>query len=239
MQFEEYVSEKNSYDSLKWDINLISPKEEEIENDNSDSLDFCENLTTPNENYDSKWREIINQRFHFSYPNKKFSNLPLKISASMMNQSGDPEQYIANSHPSFASEKNFTPAERGTALHKFMCFANFKNAKTNGVRNELDYLLKKGFLNSRESNVLDINKIKKFMDSNLMQRILSSPKVIREQRFSVKVPPKFLSKEIVCENNCDNFIVMQGAIDCAFLENEEYIIVDYKTDKTENIKELY
>lgn len=239
MNLEEYVSEKNSYDSLKWDINLISPKKEEFENDNFDNSDFCENTTTSNENYDSKWREIINQRFHFSYPNKKFINLPLKISASMMNQSGDAEQYIANSQPSFASEKNFTPAERGTALHKFMCFANFKNAKTNGVKNELDYLLKKGFLNSREANVLDINKIKKFMDSDLMQRILNSPKAIREQRFSVKVPPEFLSKEIVCENNYDNFIVMQGAIDCAFLENDEYVIVDYKTDKTENIKELY
>ena len=32
---------------------------------------------------------------------------------------------------------------------------------------------------------------------------------------------------------------MQGAIDCAFLENNKYIIIDYKTDKISHTDELW
>ena len=32
---------------------------------------------------------------------------------------------------------------------------------------------------------------------------------------------------------------MQGAIDCAFLENDKYVLVDYKTDRISDISELF
>ena len=32
---------------------------------------------------------------------------------------------------------------------------------------------------------------------------------------------------------------MQGALDCAFLENGKYIVIDYKTDKTSSVKKLW
>lgn len=236
MNLNEYISEKNSK-HLNWDINLISPEPECSET--LDNYEECAETQNSVENFDAAWRQIINDRFDFVYPYKEFINLPLKISASMMNQSGDWEQYTANSKPSFASEKNFTPAQKGTALHKFMCFANFKRATLNGVKSEINYLLSEEFLTVKESESLNVTQIQKFINSPLAKRILQSKKVLREQRFSVKIPPELLNKHAISEKISDTFVVMQGALDCAFQENGKYVIVDYKTDKTENIKDLY
>lgn len=236
MNLNEYISEKNSK-HLNWDINLISPEPECPET--LDNYEECTETQNSVENFDAAWRQIINDRFDFVYPYKEFINLPLKISASMMNQSGDWEQYTANSKPSFASEKNFTPAQKGTALHKFMCFANFKRATLNGVKSEINYLLSEEFLTVKESESLNVTQIQKFINSPLAKRILQSKKVLREQRFSVKIPPELLNKHAISEKISDTFVVMQGALDCAFQENGKYVIVDYKTDKTENIKDLY
>ncbi len=236
MNLNEYISEKNSK-HLNWDINLISPEPECSET--LDNYEECTETQNSVENFDAAWRQIINDRFDFVYPYKEFINLPLKISASMMNQSGDWEQYTANSKPSFASEKNFTPAQKGTALHKFMCFANFKRATLNGVKSEINYLLSEEFLTVKESESLNVTQIQKFINSPLAKRILQSKKVLREQRFSVKIPPELLNKHAISEKISDTFVVMQGALDCAFQENGKYVIVDYKTDKTENIKDLY
>lgn len=236
MNLNEYISEKNSK-HLNWDINLISPEPECPET--LDNYEECTETQNSVENFDAAWRQIINDRFDFVYPYKEFINLPLKISASMMNQSSDWEQYTANSKPSFVSEKNFTPAQKGTALHKFMCFANFKRATLNGVKSEINYLLSEEFLTVKESESLNVTQIQKFINSPLAKRILQSKKVLREQRFSVKIPPELLNKHAISEKISDTFVVMQGALDCAFQENGKYVIVDYKTDKTENIKDLY
>lgn len=236
MNLNEYISEKNSK-HLNWDINLISPEPECPET--LDNYEECTETQNSVENFDAAWRQIINDRFDFVYPYKEFINLPLKISASMMNQSSDWEQYTANSKPSFVSGKNFTPAQKGTALHKFMCFANFKRATLNGVKSEINYLLSEEFLTVKESESLNVTQIQKFINSPLAKRILQSKKVLREQRFSVKIPPELLNKHAISEKISDTFVVMQGALDCAFQENGKYVIVDYKTDKTENIKDLY
>ena len=43
----------------------------------------------------------------------------------------------------------------------------------------------------------------------------------------------------VKENENKDFIVLQGAVDCAFLENDKYVLVDYKTDRISDISELF
>ncbi len=236
MNLNEYISEKNSK-NLNWDINLIS-HELESTGYSDDCEEYIEEQISY-ENSDPEWERIINERFDFVYPYKEFVNLPLKISASMMNQSGDWEQYTANSRPSFATEKNFTAAQKGTALHKFMCFSNFKNAMLHGVKSEINRLLSEGFLTIKESENLNISKIQKFISSPLAKRIMQSEKTVREKRFSVKIHPELLNKHAISKNDSDNFVFMQGALDCAFQENGKYVIVDYKTDKTESIKDLY
>lgn len=222
------------YMNLKWDIELVQNKK------TTEETDFGVILTPPKilEFFNKELAEKIKNRFNFEYPQKSFINLPLKISASQLAQSGEWERYIATSRPAFLSNNNLTPAERGNAMHKFMCRADFKSIARNGVYPELELLIRNGFINNEEACALNIPALEKFIKCSLFTRILKSPQLLREHRFSVKIPLGMIDKTLP-NLESKNFIVTQGALDCAFIENGEYTIVDYKTDKTESTTELF
>lgn len=218
-EYEENASEANEFEKISGGVNAQ-------ESNNQPKL------------FNNELFDKIKTRFDFEYPWKDFINLPLKISASQLAKSGEWEQYVAVSRPSFMSSQSLTPTDRGAAMHKFMCCADFKNLAQNGIYPELNTLIQKGFLNNNEAKVLSITALEKFVKSDLFERISNSSKLLREHRFSVKIPPSMIN-ESLSNSESENFIVTQGAIDCAFLENGEYIIVDYKTDKAANISELF
>ena len=185
----------------------------------------------------------IRERLDFKYSFKDFSSVPIRVSASLASHSDNIENFIANSKPSFLYKNSTSGVDVGNATHKFMCYANFENISKYGVKKEIDFLYNRGFLNKSECNALYIPSLENFVNSNLFNRILNSEKVIREHRFSVKITPEFLSNDFdfknVKETENKDFIVLQGAIDCAFLENDKYVLVDYKTDRISDISELF
>ena len=124
------------------------------------------------------------------------------------------------------SANNLIFAEKGTVLHKLIKIIDFKKASEN-LGNHLEELIEKGILEREDLKTIDLEIIKKFLKSNLMKRILKSRLVLKEFPFSVKVfctnlfnglPATFRNKEILLE----------GIIDCAFLEDNGFVIVDYK-----------
>jgi ATP-dependent helicase/nuclease subunit A len=224
--------------SLDWNIELISKKTLEADSQKTDINCPAEVLPTQPPVSNKELAEKIKSRFNFEYPRKSLTNLPLKISASQLAKSGEWEQYIATSRPAFMSSQSLTPSDKGTAMHKFMCCADFKNVARHGIYPELDLLVKKGFLSKDETRALNLPALKKFTESELFRRMSVSPKLLREHRFSVKIPPNMLDKNL-SDAESENFIVTQGAVDCAFLEDDAYVIVDYKTDKTADTAELF
>ena len=76
-------------------------------------------------------------------------------------------------------------------------------------------------------------KILRFFHSELGQRLRRSPEVRREFKFSLPVSPELytegpsaLKKPVPGGDS----VLLQGVIDCFFLEDGEYVIVDFKTD---------
>lgn len=136
--------------------------------------------------------------------------------------------------PSFLYEGGLTAAEKGTALHLFMQYSDFKKAKLN-VKEHVDNLKNNGFLTLEQANAMDIDRLNVLFQSPLMDRLLSSNNILREFRFTINILPKELDPSL---SAYDDNIILQGAIDCAFEENGEYIIVDYKTDKVKSMDEL-
>lgn len=185
----------------------------------------------------------IKKRLEFKYPFKDFSSVPMRVSASIVSHLDNIGNFIANSKPSFLYKNSTSGVDVGNATHKFMYYANFEKISKYGVKKEIDFLYNGGFLNKSEYHALCIQSLENFVNSNLFDRILNSEKVIREHRFSVKITPEFLSNDFdfknVKETENKDFIVLQGAIDCAFLENDKYVLVDYKTDRISDISELF
>lgn len=229
---------------LNWSFEIISP-EEKNEIDESPLNLITQDKPSPAHHelkIDESFLKVMQNRLDFEYKNKHLVDLVLKISASELAHDDGNESFVATSKPEFAFEKGLTPMHRGTAMHEFVCYCDITKLTPENIPIQAERLLKKGFLTTYEYNSLDINALKKFAESNLAKRISNSKNVLREHRFYAKIP----TNKIFSDRNSDDkskyentFVVVQGALDCAFEENGEYVIVDYKTDKATNMCELY
>jgi ATP-dependent helicase/nuclease subunit A len=77
---------------------------------------------------------------------------------------------------------------------------------------------------------MDVPRLEEFFRSDLAKKIMASPHVFREKRFMIKFPARLFTEDGVGIPE-DEKILVQGVIDCAFVdENGELILADYKTD---------
>ena len=102
---------------------------------------------------------------------------------------------------------------------------------------ELKRLVSNGFLSQEQADAIDKNAVKKFMSGELFARMKLAERIMREYRFAVMIPTK-LAEIAVTDETADTPIFMQGAIDCAFIENGKAVIVDYKTDRIDSVESL-
>lgn len=198
------------------------------ESNETKNHEFCESD-------DNLMREII-EKTSFKYKYDILKNVPTKCAASHKDANSLSTQFFAKSKPSFLNESGLTPAQKGTALHRFMQYANYQKASEN-IELELDRLLNLEFLSKEEVSAIDIRKLQLFFKSNLYYRISNSPNVMREKKFAINISASEFKEDIPNEFN-DEKILIQGIADCAFVENGKLVIVDYKTDKVKSADEL-
>ena len=170
----------------------------------------------------------VQARLDYSDPRSVLSSVPAKRAASDGSERGINREYFASSRPAFMSSGGLTPAQRGTATHKFMQFSDYSAARA-GIESELARLVDGGFLSEDEGKAVNIGAAKRFFMSPLAERIFASDNVMREKKFAALFPAKFFYPELTGEA-AEEKIVVQGIADCVFVEDGELVIVDYKTD---------
>lgn len=170
----------------------------------------------------------VQARLDYSDPRSVLSSVPAKRAASDGSERGINREYFASSRPAFMSSGGLTPAQRGTATHKFMQFSNYAAARAD-IESELARLVDGGFLSEDEGKAVNIGAAKRFFMSPLAERIFASDNVMREKKFASLFPAKFFYPELTGEA-AEEKIVVQGIADCVFVEDGELVIVDYKTD---------
>lgn len=170
----------------------------------------------------------VQARLDYSDPRSVLSSVPAKRAASDGSERGINREYFASSRPAFMSSGGLTPAQRGTATHKFMQFSDYAAARAD-IESELARLVDSGFLSEDEGKAVNIGAAKRFFMSPLAERIFASDNVMREKKFAALFPAKFFYPELTGEA-AEEKIVVQGIADCVFVEDGELVIVDYKTD---------
>ncbi len=100
------------------------------------------------------------------------TQLPAKVTASEL---AGKISKVKNtlSRPRFMSSFGLTPAERGTALHEFMQFADYE-AASHDAQAECDRIVKQGYLTSQQAQAVDLSKAQSFFQSPLGKRMLAS-----------------------------------------------------------------
>jgi len=212
-----------------WSINLIyPPNDTAVEQEQKAIVPAL-----PNEVLEAE----ITENIDYVYPYAALQGIQAKVAASDLAAREFSAQYAAVSRPAFLSKAGLTPAERGTALHAYMQFADYEKAAGN-PQGELERLIEQAYLTKEQGEAVDLARVRSFFESALAKRILASENVMREYRFTVEITAGDIKPELSGELR-NQSVVLQGAVDCAFEENGKLIIVDYKTDKTNNPKELW
>ena len=128
--------------------------------------------------------------------------------------------------PAFMETRAMTAAERGTQTHRVLSLLDldvFRDAGAEGLADalakELARLRADGILTGEELGAVNANLLLGYLRSPLGQRMLRSRNVRREWSFNLRVGEDTL---------------LQGVIDCVFLEEGEWVLLDYKTDWIED-----
>lgn len=110
------------------------------------------------------------------------------------------------------------------------------------IKEQVDKLVFREFITEAEAKSISIYKIIKFFNSEIGIRMKKSNNVYREVPFYMEIESTELYKQLPQHIYRDEKVLIQGIIDCYFEENNELILVDYKTDHVgdiDSIKEKY
>ncbi|MBO5796771.1 MAG: PD-(D/E)XK nuclease family protein, partial [Clostridia bacterium] len=185
---------------------------------------------------DEAYLAALRERLCYTYPFEALGAVPAKLAASALaHQQG--ERFVATSRPAFFSESALTPAERGTALHQFMQFANYEAAAADPAA-ECRRLVKAGFLTDVQGESLPLSRLRAFFGSDLYRRIKQSPRVLREYAFTVERPAELCVPGLSADAAAGETVLVQGIADCLFWEDDRWVIVDYKTDRVDSAAQL-
>ena len=203
----------------KWEIQIVRPPEHE------EAAAITQQICGP----DPKLMAKIREKLDFRYPYAELNGICAKVAASELAAEIFSACYEASSRPAFLSDTGLTPAERGTALHAYLQYADYAKA-ADDPDGELERLVKKGFLTSAEADAVELERMRAFFRSPVFCRILASPHTEREFRFTVNLPAGRISPDLP-DSVWEEPAVLQGAVDCVFEEHGGLVIVDYKTDR--------
>ncbi len=177
----------------------------------------------------------IKERTEYTYDYDELSGVLAKISASSVEKHIPEKNFFASKKPKFLNQK-ISGASKGTVVHKFLEFCDFKNASEN-LTDEIERLRKEFVLTDEEVSVIDKNSVTAFLESDIVKRLLKSEKVLKEYDFSVLRDAGDFYPELDASLKNEK-IVVQGKFDCAFIESDGAVLIDYKTDKISNEAEF-
>ena len=130
-------------------------------------------------------------------------------------------------------EKKISAAEKGTLVHLCMQRLNIKEEyNLEKIKQLINDLVKRDIINKIEADNINPYKILNFTKSEIWKEMKNAKKIYKERPFFINIPAKDIYNEELEEE-----LLVQGIIDLYYInQNNEIILVDYKTDYVEKDK---
>ena len=132
------------------------------------------------------------------------------------------------------AEEIVTGAQWGTLMHEAMQWLPVKKYTQKSMTDMLDSLQAEGKFSDEERSLLSDRSLYGFFNSDLGQRLIASKRVERELPFSML----FDGNRVYPDVETGERLFLQGIIDTAFVEDGQWVLVDYKTDRVKSGDEL-
>lgn len=227
-------------DESQWKIMLVKAEQEMEVIENKEKM--IEYFDTWNNEMDySGKRQQVFDALRWNYAKQASTKLQVNISISEIKRKwqqesglleGEQQWEMTMPMPKFEKEeKKLTAAEVGTATHTFMerCDLRKKYTKKE-IQKEIEILVEQNVLSEKEAKAINQLELLTFFESDFAQRIRNADSIKKEKCFSMLVKAKeiFPEKEYA---SVEDSVVIDGIIDCFFEEQNEIVLVDYKTDR--------
>lgn len=191
----------------------------------------------------------LDAQLAWRYPDPMASRRPLKLTASgMLHQLEGPEELPALAErPAFLSEdaRRMTGAERGTAYHRCMQLLDMEalsglrgEALAAAVARQLDDFANRRLLLDGQREAVRPRRLCRFLESDVGLRLRAAKQVHREWPFNVRLAIDEALSPAEAERFGGGELLVQGTIDCCFVEDGAWVLMDYKTDRADDMDAL-
>ena len=120
-----------------------------------------------------------------------------------------------------------TPAQRGTAAHMVMQYADYAKCGTvRGVKEEIERLCRMDILTRQQADAVKPDLIAGFFASRPGRLVLGADRLHRELKFSLLVDSEEIPGFAAGEK-----VLLQGVVDCCVEKNGRLTVIDFKTDR--------
>ncbi len=194
-------------------------------------------------------KEDIFRVLAWQYDHQKATILPAKISISeikrkhqeeMTGESMEiPTNLVLPDLSEAQKNKKVSRTQLGTAMHMVMEAADLRQSYCAETLDTLiASLVKQERLMPEEAAALQKKELLSFFSSDLAKRMQFADEIYQEQPFSMLMQPKdiYPTSEF---SDCDEWIQVNGIIDCYFKEQDGMILIDYKNDRIYQAETFY
>lgn len=239
----------------KYTITRLGPKELEhaqltyAVREELTKLELAARVTEPEEIFGKQ----IEERLAYVYPYEEEEDMRTKVSVSEIKhrvldrmmaeeteepvkcREGEPEEHYVPAFMEGIQEEN-TGARRGTAMHRVLECYDFVQEPCS-MKQQLSGMQERGLVQQEMLELVNQKALKRFLESPLakrMQKAAAAGKLYREKPFVMGEP----AKKVLEGSESEEMILIQGIIDVFFEENNEMVLLDYKTDRIREKAEL-
>ncbi len=165
----------------------------------------------------------IAERLSWRYPHEGALSLPAKRAASRVGLGDEPPELR---EPSFLGRPR-EGAFYGTATHQAMQYLPLDGSLApEGTEAFLARLAETGRLTQEQRLAADAGAIRWFLTTPLWARMRKAARVERELAFAARMEAAALG-----EGETNERVLVQGVLDACWLEEDAWIVLDYKTDR--------
>ena len=182
--------------------------------------------------------EKINEILNWQYKYKEMTNIQSKMSVTkikeLKNNETQKQQHI-EIKPKFMLDKTkVSSAERGTITHLILQKLDFtKEYSKEELAQFVNNLCTKNIITQIQKDSINIEKIYQIINTQFIKNLKNAKEIKKETPFYTYIN----TKEIYNTQNSENILV-QGIIDLYYINQQnEVILVDYKTDYVEGSEE--
>lgn len=174
-------------------------------------------------------KEEVNKKLTWKYKYIESTKIEGKTSVSAIAKYGEKNIQIVEKPKFMQNIEILNKAEIGTLMHLILQKLDFRenyNEKTlNDLIQKLIYL---NIVTEKQSQYIDKKRLLEFTKTELFKEIQNAKEIYKEQPFHMSV----------IDENTKESILIQGIIDLYYInQNNEIVLVDYKTDYVEKNNE--